>query len=170
MSRIEYTSVNDSSEITVAADVPRVAIQVSREVVVASIQVDLDDDVLARFREDLLQRVHDTGSRGVILDISGLATLDSHEFAALRRIMTTSEILGAESVLVGMRPGVVSALIEAEADVDGLRAAFDLDAAYAMLEQSLLAQPETRDDVAPGQDCDPPLFSQDALPGVGGQE
>jgi len=84
--------------------------------------------------------------------------------------MTTSEILGAESVLVGMRPGVVSALIEAEADVDGLRAAFDLDAAYAMLEQSLLAQPETRDDVAPGQDCDPPLFSQDALPGVGGQE
>ena len=45
------------------ADIPRVAMQVSRGVVVASIQVDLDDDVLARFREDLLDRIHETGHR-----------------------------------------------------------------------------------------------------------
>ena len=133
------------------ADVPRVAIQVSRDVVVASIQVDLDEDVLARFRDDLLQRVHDTGSRGVILDVSGLETVDSHEFAGLRRIITMCAIMGAEAVLVGMRPGVVSSLIEVGADVDGLRAAFDLDAAYALLEQEPDAEPEPaghKDDVA----------------------
>ena len=115
------------------ADIPGVAIQVSRDVVVASIQVDLDDDVLARFRDDLLRRIHETGSRGVILDVSGLETLDSDEFAALRRIITMSTIMGAESVLVGLRPGVVSSLIEAGADVDGLRAAIDLDAAFTLL-------------------------------------
>jgi rsbT antagonist protein RsbS len=120
---------------TLYADIPGVAIQVSRDVVVASIQVDLDDDVLARFREDLLHRIHETGSRGVILDVSGLETLDSDEFAALRRIITMSTIMGAESVLVGLRPGVVSALIEAGADVDGLRAAINLDAAFALLQQ-----------------------------------
>jgi len=119
------------------ADIPGVAMQVSRDVVVASIQVDLDDDVLARFREDLLGRIHQTGSRGVILDVSGLETLDSDEFAALRRTMTMCSIMGAESVLVGLRPGVVSALIDAGADVNGLRAAINLDAAFALL------QPET---------------------------
>ena len=119
------------------ADIPGVAMQVSRDIVVASIQVDLDDDVLARFREDLLGRVHQTGSRGVILDVSGLETLDSDEFAALRRTMTMCSIMGAESVLVGLRPGVVSALIDAGADVNGLRAAINLDAAFALL------QPET---------------------------
>ncbi len=116
------------------ADIPGIAMQVSRGVVVASIQVDLDDDVLARFRHDLLARIHETGSRGVILDVSGLETLDSEELAALRRIIVMTALMGAESVLVGLRPGVVSALIEAGADVDGLRAAINLDAAFALLE------------------------------------
>jgi rsbT antagonist protein RsbS len=129
------------------ADIPGVAIQVSRNIVVASIQVDLDEDVLARFRDDLLQRVHETGSRGVILDVSGLETLDSAEFASLRHIITMSTIMGAESVLVGLRPGVVSALIEAGADVDGLRAAINLDAAYALL------QPEPEFETEPEPDC-----------------
>jgi len=133
---------------TLYADIPGVAIQVSREVVVASIQVDLDDDVLARFREDLLHRIHETGSHGVILDVSGLETLDSEEFAALRRIITMSTIMGAESVLVGLRPGVVSALIEAGADVDGLRAAINLDAAFAML------QPEPESEAGADPDAD----------------
>ena len=115
------------------ADIPEIAMQVSRDVVVASIQVDLNDDVLARFREGLLQRIQKTGSHGVILDFSGLETLDTEEFAALRRIITMSAIMGAESVLVGLRPGVVSALVEAGADVDDLRAAINLDAAFALL-------------------------------------
>jgi len=116
------------------ADIPGVAIQVSRDIVVASIQVDLDEDVLTRFREDLLQRVHETGSRGAILDVSGLDTLDSDEFAALRSTIAMIAIMGAESVLVGLQPGVVSALIEAGADVEGLKTAIDLDAAFALLE------------------------------------
>jgi rsbT antagonist protein RsbS len=132
------------------ADIPGVAMQVSRDVVVASIQVDLDDDVLARFREDLLGRLHETGSRAVILDVSGLETLDSDEFAALRRTITMCSIMGAESVLVGLRPGVVSALIEAGADVDGLRAATNLDAAFALLQPEPELEPE--DEVAAAED------------------
>jgi rsbT antagonist protein RsbS len=124
------------------ADIPGIAMQVSRDVVVASIQVDLDDDVLARFRQDLLDRIHETGSRGVILDVSGLETLDSEELAALRRIIVMTGLMGAESVLVGLRPGVVSALIEAGADVDGLKAAINLDAAFELLEP----EPETEDE------------------------
>ena len=134
------------------ADIPGIAMQVSRDVVVASIQVDLDENVLARFREDLLRRIHETGSRGVILDVSGLETLDCDEFATLRRIITMSAIMGAESVLVGLRPGVVSALIEAEADVDGLQAASNLDAAFAMLEPEPEAEPESEAEADPEAD------------------
>ena len=137
-------------------DIPGISMQVSRDVVVASIQVDLDDDVLARFREDLLRRIHETSSRGVILDVSGLETLDSDEFAALRRIITMSTIMGAESVLVGLRPGVVSALIEAGADVDGLRAAINLDAAFALLQP----EPEPESEAGADTDTDP----EDNLP------
>jgi rsbT antagonist protein RsbS len=134
------------------ADIPGVAMQVSRDVVVASIQVDLDDDVLARFREDLLGRLHATGSRAVILDVSGLETLDSDEFAALRRTITMCSIMGAESVLVGLQPGVVSALIEAGADVDGLRAAINLDAAFDLLQPEPELEPEDDEGAAADED------------------
>jgi rsbT antagonist protein RsbS len=108
--------------------------QLSRDVVVASIQVDLDDDVLARFQQELLDRVHETSSRAAILDVSGLETIDSAEFASLRRIMSMVSIMGAESVLVGLQPGVVSALVEMEVDVEDLQTAIDLDAAFVLLE------------------------------------
>ena len=140
------------------ADIPGIAMQVSRGVVVASIQVDLDDDVLARFRQDLLDRIHATDSRGVILDVSGLETLDSEELAALRRIIAMTGLMGAESVLVGLRPGVVSALIEAGADVDGLTSAIDLDAAFALLEP----QPEPENGTEPATAADDGL--EDDLP------
>jgi rsbT antagonist protein RsbS len=139
------------------ADIPGIAMQVSRDIVVASIQVDLDENVLARFRDDLLHRIHETGSRGVILDVSGLETLDSDEFAALRRIITMSTIMGAESVLVGLRPGVVSALIEAGADVNGLQAASSMDAAFALLqpESELESESEAGTDADADPEADP---------------
>jgi rsbT antagonist protein RsbS len=145
------------------ADIPGVAMQVSRGVVVASIQVDLDDDVIARFRQDLLDCIHETGSRGVILDVSGLETLDSEELAALRKIMVMTSLMGAESVLVGLRPGIVSALIEVGAEIDGLRAAINLDAAFALLETELdpEPEPESEDEIEPAISTD--LDAEDDL-------
>jgi rsbT antagonist protein RsbS len=140
MSNPASTSSNQAS---LYADTPAVAMQVSQGLVVASIQVDLVDSVLERFREELLQRVHTSGCRGVILDLSGLETLDAEEFSRLRSIMDMVQIMGADSVLVGMQAGVVSALIETGADVDGLCTALDLDAAFALFEPSVEAPLET---------------------------
>lgn len=117
-----------------SADTPAIAIQVTRGVVMASIQVDLTDEVLGRFRDDLLRRIEETDCHGAIFDLSGLVVLDSHEFAGLRKIMTMSGIMGASPVLIGLRPGVVSALVEAGADVNDIQAASSLDAAFALLE------------------------------------
>ena len=122
---------------SIHSDTPGVAIQVSRDIVVASIQVDLDENVVARFQEDLLRSIHETGSRAVILDVSGLETIDSKEFDALRSIISIAKIMGAESVLSGMRPGVVSALMDTDIDVKGLRAAINLDAAFDLIQAEL---------------------------------
>jgi rsbT antagonist protein RsbS len=160
------------------ADTPAIAIQVSRDIVVASIQVDLNEAVLERFREDLLQRIHQAGSEAVILDLSGLETLDSSEFAALRRIITTCKIMGADSVLVGLQPGVVSALIETGADIDNLRAAINLDAAFAMLQPEPEPEPEPEEALAAESESEPlaeeelatnqqagPLMDSERIPG-----
>jgi rsbT antagonist protein RsbS len=123
--------------------------QVSRGIVVASIQVDLDDSVLAQFQQDLLERIHATGARAAILDVSGLEILDPDELAALRHLIGMTRLLGARSLLVGLRPGVVSALMQVGADIDGLEAAIDLDAAYALLEADLEPEPVEEDEADP---------------------
>lgn len=126
--------------------------QVARGVVVASIQVDLSEGVLARFREDLLRRLHESGSHGVILDVSGLETLDPEEFESLRRIITMTRIMGAETVLAGLQPGVVSALIETGVETEGLRTAIDLDAAFALLLQATEPAADTDAEDAAGDE------------------
>ena len=112
----------------------RIPLQLSRNCIVASIQVDLTYDVLRRFRVDLLEFLQQSGAQAVIFDLSGLEILDLEEFEALRHTMSMVSLMGAKSIVAGMRPGVVSALIELDADVDGILAAFNLDDAFSQLD------------------------------------
>jgi rsbT antagonist protein RsbS len=112
----------------------RIPLQLSRNCIVASIQVDLTYDVLRRFRADLLEFLQRSGAQAVILDLSGLEILDLEEFEALRQTMSMVSLMGAQSIIAGMRPGVVSALIELNADVDDILAAFNLDDAFSQIE------------------------------------
>ncbi len=121
------------------SDIPAVAMQVSRAVLVASIQVDLEDRVLDRFRQDLLQRLQGSAARAAVLDLSGLDTIDSHEFDKLCQIMRACSVMGAPSVLVGLKPGMVSSLVDAGVQVAGIRTALDLDQAFSLLEPELAA-------------------------------
>ena len=96
-----------------STNISRVALQVNRNVVVASIQVDLTEATLGQFQTELLECVHATGSVGVVFDLSGVATLDTTEFAAIRRIIDMAGVMGAKSVLVGLKPGVGISLAQA---------------------------------------------------------
>jgi rsbT antagonist protein RsbS len=115
-------------------DVGRIALQVSQGIVVASVQTDLEEEVLARFQQDVLERIHAERARGLILELSGLETLDPEEFDGLRRIIAMARIMGTETVIVGLSAGIVSALITAGVEVAGLRATLGLDEALQIFE------------------------------------
>ena len=92
--------------------IARVPLQLSRGCIVASIQVDLDDEVLSQFRTDLLEMLQRNDANAVVLDVSGIEILDLVEFQALRDTMSMAALMGARTVFSGFRPGVVSALVE----------------------------------------------------------
>ena len=125
----------------------RVPIQLTRGCLVASIQVEFGADMLRSFRDDLLGRIRDTGTRGVILDVSGVEVMDVVEFESLRRTMDMAALMGATPVIVGLRAGIVSALVDLDADTDSIRATFDLDQAFDLL--------APRDPVSPTDDNGP---------------
>ena len=106
--------------------VQRIPLQVVRGCVVASIQIDLTPEVLRQFRMDLLERVQESGAKGVILDVSGVDILDLDDFNALRETINMAEIMGARPILSGLNPGVVSALIDLGVDPEGLNTVLNL--------------------------------------------
>ena len=117
-----------------ASDIQRIPLQVTRGCVVASIQIDLDPEVLRQFRIDLLECVQKSRANGVILDVSGIDILDLDDFNELRSTMEMAEIMGARPILSGLKPGVVSALIDLGADPEGVNAVLNLDDAFRLLD------------------------------------
>ncbi len=136
-------------------DMARVPMQLSRGCIVVSIQVDLSDAVLARFRTDLLDLLQRSGASAVILDLSGIAILDLEEFQALRDTMSMAALMGARTIFSGFQAGVVSALVELEARTDDIDAALNLDMAFEMLaepEPMAAAEDEDAEDVSASEE------------------
>jgi rsbT antagonist protein RsbS len=117
----------------VATPVARIPLQVSNQCLVASIQVDLNDAVLAQFRDDLLRELQAQQAQGVILDLSGIEVMDLSDFENIRSTISMAELMGVTAVVCGLRPGVVASLILLGAQTDELKAARDLDMAFELL-------------------------------------
>jgi rsbT antagonist protein RsbS len=119
-----------------ATDTARIPLTVSRGCVVASIQRDLRGPVLQQFRDDLLERLQTSGVSGVIIDLSGVSIMDAYDFDGIRRTLDMAALMGARTVVVGLRPGVVSALVELDVDTGNFDTLLDLDDGFALFESS----------------------------------
>ena len=123
-------------------DSARIPLQISRDCIIASIQVDLSPDVLRLLRKELLELLHTSGAKGVILDVSGLAVMDHHDFEALRRTMAMARLMGAQSIVAGLRAGVVSSLVELGVETEDIVAVLNLDDAFRVMDELRTASRE----------------------------
>ena len=103
------------------------------ELLLVSIQVDLDDRMALQLQEDLTEQIVKTGAKGVLIDISALELVDSFIGRMLNNLASMSRILDAETVVVGMRPAVAITLVELGLDLGGVRTALNVDRGMALL-------------------------------------
>ena len=122
----------------------RIPLQISRNCIVASVQLDLRPDVLASLRTDLLDLLGKSGAQAVVIDLSGLQTIDREEFEALRHTSDMARLMGARSVLSGLNPGVVSSLVDLDVNLTDVEATRTLDAAFELIEAEPSARAPTR--------------------------
>ena len=100
---------------------------------IASIQAALTDDDLRQLRDDLVQRVGATRSRGVIIDVTALDVLDSFASRTLSGIATMTRLRGAETVIVGIQPDVAFAMVQMGLRLEGVATTLDLEEGLAWL-------------------------------------
>jgi rsbT antagonist protein RsbS len=115
------------------AGVDRVPVLSLGDVLLVSIQVDLEDRIAVQLQEDLAERIVATGVHGVLIDITGLDIVDSFVGRMLATIATVSRVLDAETVVVGMRPAVAITLVELGLPLQGIRTALNVELGLDML-------------------------------------
>ncbi|WP_374164433.1 STAS domain-containing protein [Arcticibacter sp. MXS-1] len=111
-----------------------------------TIQVDLYDRLALNLEADLVQMVNKTGARGVLIDISAVAIVDSFMGRIIGNIASMSKILDAETVVVGMQPAVAITLIELGLPLKGVHTALNVEKGMSLL-NSMIPPEQDEDDL-----------------------
>ena len=101
---------------------------------VASFHSALDDGQLLRFRTELLDQIGRYRAQGVIIDVAALDVLDSFACHTLRALAQVARLRGAETVVVGIQPGVAFAMARLGTTLHPVLTALDLEAALDLLD------------------------------------
>lgn len=104
------------------------------QVLLVSIQTDLDDQAVMLLQDDLAAAVVDSGAHGVVIDITAVEIVDSFVGRMLATMASLSRLLDAQTVVVGMRPAVAITLVELGLSLGGVRTALTLDKGLRLLE------------------------------------
>lgn len=104
----------------------------------ATVHVELHDEVANSFQADVLTTIERTAAKGLVIDISGLETVDTYVARVLAETGHMASLMGTTTVLVGMRPEVAGTLVRMGYVMEGIRTALNLEEGLAMLGQQLV--------------------------------
>ncbi len=102
-------------------------------VLLVPIQGELSDSLAATLCEDVLQRIHASSIRALIIDLTGAWMIDSHLCATLSRLATSASLMGTRTVFSGMSPEAALTLQTMGIDMPDVDSAQTLEAALELV-------------------------------------
>jgi len=107
-------------------------LQIGNKVVVP-IQTELDDLGARRMQEEVLLRIEKSGADGLVIDVSAVSIIDSFLGRILVDTSKMAKLMGAESVIVGMKKEVVLTLIQLGLRMEALNTSLNLEEGLKLL-------------------------------------
>jgi rsbT antagonist protein RsbS len=109
--------------------------------VLISLQGDLDDTTVVAIESAIMREVSRSRTTGTLIDVSGLAMVDSFIARVIARMAAMTRLLGAETVIVGIQPAVAITLVEMGVSMADLHTALNAEQGMAMLQRLLDGRP-----------------------------
>jgi len=97
------------------------------------LQGDVSDDRAEGVVTEVLRRIRDEECANVLLDLSGVGTLDSHLCATLVALARSARMMGAQTVVSGMRPEIAMTLETMGVRLQGMTTVATLEDALGRL-------------------------------------
>ena len=82
------------------------------EVLLLSVNGIVDSVRAQVIMESVLQKIRDTGSKILILDLTGVEAVDTAVANHIIKVLHASKLMGCEGIISGIWPGVAQALVE----------------------------------------------------------
>jgi rsbT antagonist protein RsbS len=101
-----------------------------------TIQSELRDKVAQDFQDDVLSALEMRGTDGLVIDISALEVVDTYVARVLVETGRMARLMGAQTVLVGMRPEIAATLVRMGYAMEGVRTALNLQEGLELLRSS----------------------------------
>ncbi|HEX6988821.1 MAG TPA: STAS domain-containing protein [Bacillota bacterium] len=139
--RVREAAVEEE-HLKVIRDLSTPVIQVWEDVLVLPLIGVIDSARARQIMEQLLERIVERQARIVLLDITGVATVDTQVANHLIKTTQAARLVGAHSILVGMSPQVAQALVRLGLSFGNLETYLDLrsglERAFALLGYSVV--------------------------------
>jgi len=104
------------------------------DILLLSLQVELCDKLAVRVQEDLLEKIYETGARGLVIDVTAVGVVDSFLGRILSDTATMVRTMGVETVPVGIQPEVAITLEELGIELRGVHTALNLEKGIKLLQ------------------------------------
>jgi rsbT antagonist protein RsbS len=107
---------------------------------------DVGDEDADDLVSEVLHRIQRDECFGVLVDLSGVWTLDSHLCSVLARLALAARMMGAKTVLSGMRPEIAMTLETMGIQLRGIQTEATLEDALASMGITRVSRREQSDD------------------------
>jgi rsbT antagonist protein RsbS len=96
------------------------------------LQGEMTDELASQLTTEVLDRIHELGCSGLIIDITGLWLVDSHLCAVLSQLSLAASLMGAKTLISGMKPDIAITLETMGVQLKGVGTTLDLEGALAL--------------------------------------
>lgn len=137
----EDVDIEDMEEIeeevdeVAASEMTPIPIVPLQDYLLVTIHTEISDVLANKMLKDITEKLWDTASKGLIIDITSVKIVDSYIARILDKIGRMAKMMGCETVIVGMQPQVAMTLTEMGLEIEGVRSALNVDRGLELLDE-----------------------------------